>query len=411
MGGPRPRMLALAALMAAALVITTTAVAADYHLTRPPLPISDHEAALVGHFELSKDADANNSAHCPSFAAVSAPLKGWRDLTRRYRGLEKSSLYRAEAVVDAGIFSFDGVACEAPDALFVYWYFSTKSPLRSYSFYLRPWASWQCGYLRLDDISFTGRRRGLHSLRTLGPNWFDCTYIATDSEPKREEVSAVGTGAAPNTTSGGGAENLHPRDGMKGDNSPSPEGTASCFPAAATVELADGSTAALGALPAGSTVRVGARTHSDVFGWSHRQTGGRHAYVRLTHVDGAGAPAAATRDLLLSPGHLVYANGMRVPARDVVVGDALTTPGTATRVSRVVAVGSAVAVGKVNPHTLHGDVVVDGVRVSSYTDALHPTVAHALLAPARAAYRAGLSAEPLGRLLYNGVPGWGGWRA
>jgi len=403
-------MLALAALAAAALVITSTAVSADDNTTRPLLPISDHEAALVGRYELEAGTP-NNSARCPLLAEVTAPLKGWTDMGGFRHDVKDDTLYAAKSYVKVGMFSFDGAECEADWRLHVQWSDRLGSQERAYAFYDQIQSPWLCGrHVRMNGI-FVNHDEESWKLYVIGPNGLDCTYLATDSEPKREEGSAGGTVAAPNTTSGGGVAVLNPQDGMKGDNSPSPEGTASCFPAAATVELADGSTAALGALPAGSTVRVGARTHSDVFGWSHRQTGGRHAYVRLTHVDGAAAAAAATRDLLLSPGHLVYANGVRVPARDVVVGDALTTPGTATSVSRVVAVGTAVAVGKVNPHTLHGDVVVDGVRVSSYTDALHPTVAHALLAPARAAYRAGLSAEPLGRLLYNGVPGWGGWRA
>ncbi|KAK1858516.1 hypothetical protein I4F81_001117 [Pyropia yezoensis] len=190
-----------------------------------------------------------------------------------------------------------------------------------------------------------------------------------------------------------------------------------CFPAAATVELADGSTTELAALSAGMAVRVaqGAHTgaHSHVYGWSHRQLDGRHTYVRLSHVPeaAAGDERPAPRHLLLSPGHLLYVGGSLVPARSVRVGDALATPGVAGGVSRVVATGTTTAAGKVNPHTLSGDLLVDGVRVSTYTDALPTVVAHALLAPARAAFRAGLSVEPMGRLLYGGVPGWRRWWA
>jgi len=398
-------MLALAALAAAALVITSTAVSADDNTTRPLLPISDHEAVLVGRYELEAGAP-NNSARCPLLAEVTAPLKGWTDAGKFRHDVRDDTLYAAKSYVKVGMFSFDGAECDADYSLHVEWSDRRGTLERAYAFYDPNQSPWLCGrHVRMNGI-FVNRDEVSWKLYVIGANGFDCTYLGTDSEPKREDGSAGGTVAAPNTP-----VILNPQAESKDVDSPSPEETASCFPAAATVELADGSTAALGALPAGSTVRVGAGAHSDVFGWSHRQTGGRHPYVRLTHGDGAAAAAAATRDLLLSPGHLVYANGVRVPARDVVVGDALTTPGTATGVSRVVAVGTAVAVGKVNPHTLHGDVVVDGVLVSTYTDALHPAVAHALLAPARTAYRAGLSAEPLGRLLYNGVPGWGGWRA
>lgn len=198
------------------------------------------------------------------------------------------------------------------------------------------------------------------------------------------------------------------------------------------MELADGSVAALGSLAAGTAVRVagagggGGATDaaggptSDVYGWSHRLPGGTHTYVRLTHAPAgaaaaaaaAGGPPAPTRDLLLSPGHLVYVNGgALVAARAVAVGDRLATPAVPGGESTVVATGRVGATGKMNPHTLSGELLVDGVRVSTYTDALHPAMAHALLAPVRAAYRAGVSAEPMGRLLYGGVPGWGRWWA
>jgi Hint module len=39
--------------------------------------------------------------------------------------------------------------------------------------------------------------------------------------------------------------------------------------------------------------------------------------------------------------------------------------------------------GLFNPQTLHGDVVVDGLRASSYTTAVEPAVAHRLLWPLR----------------------------
>jgi hypothetical protein len=44
-------------------------------------------------------------------------------------------------------------------------------------------------------------------------------------------------------------------------------------------------------------------------------------------------------------------------------------------------------VGLYNPQTLHGDIVVDGVRASTYTEAVDPVFAHAVLAPVRAVYR------------------------
>jgi hypothetical protein len=41
------------------------------------------------------------------------------------------------------------------------------------------------------------------------------------------------------------------------------------------------------------------------------------------------------------------------------------------------------AEGLYNPHTMHGDIVVDGVHTSTYTDSVAPALAHALLWPVR----------------------------
>ena len=56
----------------------------------------------------------------------------------------------------------------------------------------------------------------------------------------------------------------------------------------------------------------------------------------------------------------------------------------------MLAVRSARKTGLYNPHTLHGDIVVDGVLTSTYTAAFSPTLAHVALAPLRALYRAGV---------------------
>jgi hypothetical protein len=47
--------------------------------------------------------------------------------------------------------------------------------------------------------------------------------------------------------------------------------------------------------------------------------------------------------------------------------------------------------GLFNPNTLHGDVVVNGVLTSTYTDSLAPSLWHAALWPLRGIYLAGAS--------------------
>lgn len=102
--------------------------------------------------------------------------------------------------------------------------------------------------------------------------------------------------------------------------------------------------------------------------------------------------------LAITPGHLVYAiqrtrGEAAVPslvaAGDVAVGDALVVANgssVAVASSRLSVVTRAAAAGLYAPHSVSGSLVVDGLRVSCYTTAVHPVVAAAALAPARTAY-------------------------
>eukprot|EP00168_Porphyra_purpurea_P015393 TRINITY_DN4728_c0_g1_i1.p1 TRINITY_DN4728_c0_g1~~TRINITY_DN4728_c0_g1_i1.p1 ORF type:complete len:329 (+),score=86.55 TRINITY_DN4728_c0_g1_i1:205-1191(+) len=307
MGRPRPRMPTLAALAAAALVVATTAVAAQAGKTRPQQPVFNHKAALVGRYRLQRGADKT----CPLVADVTAPLTGWSDQGRLQHDTN-DGLYEGRSTVEASVFRFDDAVCDAARPLTVSWTHRRDIGEHAYGFMDIDQAPWLCG----EDLSLNGifvfLEKGEWTLSALGLGALDCTYVGNLSAVvKSPQIDLGGTVGGPptggSTTGGGGVVILDPQGSGTGADAalptPSPDGSASCFPAAATVELADGSAAALGSLLAGSTVRVGAGAHSDVFGWSHRQSGGRHAYVRLTHRDGAAAAAAAApRDLLLSPG-------------------------------------------------------------------------------------------------------------
>ncbi|GAB0490875.1 hypothetical protein MMPV_002115 [Pyropia vietnamensis] len=168
---------------------------------------------------------------------------------------------------------------------------------------------------------------------------------------------------------------------------------ADCFPGDATTELADGRVVAMADLEVGDIVRVapgdGPAAFSAVFLFTHKIPTSPRTFVRLTTASGARLDASA--------GHYVYANGRLVAASAVAVGDTLqvaTPAGWAD--STVTATRRVTASGLYNPQTLHGDIVVGGVRVSTYTTAVQPTVASALLAPLRAVYRTtGLSMKAL----------------
>lgn len=151
------------------------------------------------------------------------------------------------------------------------------------------------------------------------------------------------------------------------------DGDSACFPAAATVELESGARKTMEDLSIGDRVAVRNGRFSPVFMFTHKLSDTEHAFVTLRTASGA--------RLALTAGHYLYANGALVAAGGVRVGDELALGGGGS--SAVVAVRRATARGLYNPQTVAGDVVVDGVLASTYTTAVEPALAHALLAPFR----------------------------
>ncbi|GAB0490749.1 hypothetical protein MMPV_001986 [Pyropia vietnamensis] len=173
------------------------------------------------------------------------------------------------------------------------------------------------------------------------------------------------------------------------DEQPSPSGSqregtslsSSCFPAAASVTLASGRVVSMRSLRLGDEVVIGGGRLSTVYAFSHAdgREAVRHPFVRLATTTGV--------TLTASPGHYVYvldgADRRLVLAAAVRVGDVLPLA-TGTNHSTVVVGVSRVALpGLYNPHTLDGDIAVDGVVVSTWTVAVPPAVAAAALAPLR----------------------------
>lgn len=164
---------------------------------------------------------------------------------------------------------------------------------------------------------------------------------------------------------------------------------AACFPASATVQLHGGSHVRMDALRTGQRVRAGASPGmqvSTVFAWTHADRRITYPFVRL-HTRLA-APLVLTRShfVHLHSTAATTAFGHMVPASEVRVGAKLVDAhGDPLIVTHIDAVRE---VGLYNPQTLQGDIVVDGVLVSTYTQAVPPLTAHALLAPVRAVHHA-----------------------
>lgn len=187
-------------------------------------------------------------------------------------------------------------------------------------------------------------------------------------EEKKEEKRTRVTGVDTNVT-------------FTGPANPEPEEGSTCFPASATVTLASGEAVAMSELATGDIVAVGGGGTSDIFMFTHKLSGTRARFLTLR--------TASAHAVTLTHGHFIYINGALAPASSAVIGDALSLASGAA--SRIVAISESVEEGLYNPQTLCGDIVVDGVRVSTYTTAVAPALAHAVLAPFRLLARWGFA--------------------
>jgi len=152
------------------------------------------------------------------------------------------------------------------------------------------------------------------------------------------------------------------------------DSSSKCFPANATVQLENGSTKRMDALTVGDKVLASGPSHfSDVYMFSHKLSAVRAEFVRISTAGG--------RTVMLTGNHYLYVNGKLAVAGVVKTGDEVMT--AAGEADKVVSVSNVWADGLYNPHTMHGDLVVDGIQTSTYTADIDPTLAHAALWPVR----------------------------
>lgn len=168
----------------------------------------------------------------------------------------------------------------------------------------------------------------------------------------------------------------------------------SCFSASTLVTMADGTQRKLGQIEIGDQVRVGDAELSHVYFFTHRLEG-KHEFLRIT--------TACGKKVTITPGHYMYVDGRLTAARLVRIGDSLGRE-SGTSAAIVTSVTKVWEEGLIAPHTLHGDIVVNEIVVSTYTTAVEPHIAHLLLSPVRALYRAGFGTW------YDGLADRGGRR-
>lgn len=135
-------------------------------------------------------------------------------------------------------------------------------------------------------------------------------------------------------------------------------------------------------LQIGDRVLVAPGQHSEVYLFTHRLPKAVAEVVKLTTLRG-------NKQLRLTPNHYIYINGTLAAAHVVQPGDNATlADGTQMAVASVT---REMADGLFNPHTLHGDVVVDGIITSTYTQGIAPALAHTALWSVHALYQAGVN--------------------
>lgn len=218
----------------------------------------------------------------------------------------------------------------------------------------------------------------------------------TDSDHSHESATvaagAAATGAAAAGAVAAGSSTVD--DSGDFDVMMSPEGTSedeeedngsACFPAHVTVELEDGSFKTMDSIEIGDSVKVASGEFSPVFMFTHKMADIPYSFVRLT--------ASSGHSLELTKGHYLYVNGGLAAAESVRVGDSIQTDAGVVSVS---AVDRVVSRGLFNPQTVNGNIVVNGVRASTYTTAVELKTAHSLLLPLRAVFRfAGMTSAML----------------
>lgn len=178
--------------------------------------------------------------------------------------------------------------------------------------------------------------------------------------------------ATPTTTSAGIA-GAGPSNGTETGGEENASGGPECFPGSAIVDLEQGGTKYMRDLKIGDRVRVGPSEFSEVFMFSHNDTIIETSFIEIR------TPSNVT--LVLTRGHYLYSDGELVKAKNFRVGNHIVVV-SLRRSEPVAAIRYITGKGLFNPHTIQGDIVVNGVLASTFTDALRPGIAKLLLTPA-----------------------------
>jgi len=140
-------------------------------------------------------------------------------------------------------------------------------------------------------------------------------------------------------------------------------------------------------LEIGDNVLVSYGKYAQVYFMGHRdrQTRAEFVNIKLEHHHELALSSLHYAKVCLDTHRCDDGNTRYISADQVKVGDLMEL--SSGDIVAVVKTSRVVKQGVFNPHTLHGDIVVNGVVASSYTRLVSARTAHMLLSPIRLAYR------------------------
>jgi len=154
-----------------------------------------------------------------------------------------------------------------------------------------------------------------------------------------------------------------------------------CFPSNSMVKMADGSEKRMKELRIGDQVKTSVG-NDEVFLFTHKMESRLAEFVHLE--------VKENRFIRLSKQHLIVVDNRKtslVAAEDVKVGDFLMfTENESTERVQVIKKSIVKDIGVYHPHTLSGELIVNGFLVSSYSTLLTPSVSNVLLLPPKLLY-------------------------
>jgi hypothetical protein len=206
----------------------------------------------------------------------------------------------------------------------------------------------------------------------------DSLYLMVQTKPSNQDGSYI-YGLSDFFT----VESIMLKKTRRAKNGEPKEVAATCFPGDATLQLRNGTMIEMKDLQLNDEILTGPGpdAFSPVYLFTHQCPDNVCPMIQLTTTSGA--------SLCLTGTHYIYVNGTELrPAKSVHVGDRVTT---LNGLEEVKTVDEIIKQGLFNPHTLTGDIMVNGIHTSTYTTALNPTLAHAILAPVRFMYSMGLA--------------------